>query len=118
MLTGTRQSGVDNDSYFDDMFLQIDTAQCELVISPAHQVANDDAFLRCRPNPAQSALIVEMANWHEPVPFQISDVLGKTVFAGELGSASHTIDVGGWNSGVYYLHTAGPRRMALMFVKQ
>ena len=118
VLTGTRQSGVDNDSYFDDMFLQIDTAQCELVISPAHQVANDDAFLRCRPNPAQSALIVEMANWHEPVPFQISDVLGKTVFAGELGSASHTIDVGGWNSGVYYLHTAGPRRMALMFVKQ
>lgn len=118
VLTGTRQGGTDNDSYFDDMFLQIDTAQCDLVISNVHQPAGGDALLRCHPNPAQSVLVVEMDNWQAPVPFQVRDVLGKSVHEGYLSGPSHSIDLDGWNSGVYYLSTSGASRSAVMFVKQ
>lgn len=115
VLTGTRQNGVDNDSYFDDMFLQLDTMRCEQVISTVKNPLSRNNTIRCYPNPVQSVVTVESLFWQKPEPFQVYDLLGKRVLGGHLNSKTHTIDMQGLAGGAYVLQAAGQQ---ILLVKQ
>jgi len=80
-LTGTRNSGVDNDSYFDDLFLRVgeSTENCSQILS-----VPDNSFivptLKVVPNPwVDSAEIILPKESYLEVKIIISNVLGKEV---------------------------------------
>jgi len=62
-LKGTRNIGVDNDSYFDDLFLSVGTApdrNCEAIVPIVGVRSFDIGDLKISPNPAQDYAKIEL----------------------------------------------------------
>lgn len=117
-MMGTRQAGTDNDSYFDEMFLKLDTAACES--SPVSSTQTRSAMLgiSVTPNPTHAEIEVQMSDYRQPVAYQILDVLGRQVKSGILRSNSVRIDLSSLNNGLYYFQTDGKNRAGVKFIKQ
>lgn len=117
VLMGTRQAGQDNDSYFDEMFLRIDTVGCNGIISAATEVQQDAALFRVFPNPASSEISIEAALWRENVRFEVSDAAGRTVMAGTMASQIQRVDVSDLSKGLYFIRFLGKADKPLKFIK-
>ena len=58
------------------------------------------------PNPSSGIFTVETEAFSEKIPYQISDVTGKTIASGRLTSRQQQIDISSAQSGLYFLKTS------------
>ena len=62
VLTGTRNAGTDNDSYFDDLYLTLGSksTDCDDIISSNPSLSNPTRFLNAYPNPSNNVTNVSL----------------------------------------------------------
>ena len=105
VLMGTRNAGTDNDSYFDDLFIKIQTTidDCE---SLEVGVKNPTGFspIKIFPNPSNGKISIEVSASMEGQDFSISNVNGKTTFNGKLKEGVQILDLKHLKPGVYFLN--------------
>ena len=71
------------------------------------------------PNPGSDRLNLKLSRLNDDTTIEVFDVLGKKVFADRLNSATKSIDVFKWNSGVYLVRiTSDNGTQTKRFVKQ
>lgn len=109
VLMGTRNSGIDNDSYFDEMFvkLNLDPTGCEEYVTvDVPNLTSEDSDLKIYPNPATSMIIVQQENWTgEAFNIRIIDRSGRVVLTETaVNSAAKSVDVNSLSAGVYIVH--------------
>jgi hypothetical protein len=119
VLMGTRQSGTDNDSYFDEMFLKLDTVGCTAPISTTKGRGISSHQVAVYPNPlvGYGQLQIEWPGWQPDTPFDVCDALGNRVVSGFLRSETQRIDLGELNDGVYWLRVFGRAAQTVKVVK-
>ena len=118
VLMGTRQAGLDNDSYFDEMFLQIDTVGCNGIVSELTEIQSDTNVFRVFPNPSSSEISIEAKLWQEGTSYVISDAAGRMCLSGQMIFPRQTVDVSSLPKGLYFIQLSGKTGGALKFVKQ
>ena len=105
VLMGTRNAGTDNDSYFDDLFIKIQTTidDCE---SLEVGVKNPTGFspIKIFPNPSNGKISIEVSASMAGQDFSISNVNGKTTFNGKLKEGVQILDLKHLKPGVYFLN--------------
>ena len=105
VLMGTRNAGTDNDSYFDDLFIKIQTTidDCE---SFEVGVKNPTGFspIKIFPNPSNGKISIEVSASMAGQDFSISNVNGKTTFNGKLKEGVQILDLKHLKPGVYFLN--------------
>jgi hypothetical protein len=106
VLMGTRESGSDNDSYFDDMFLQIDTLNCG-VLYPTCAVAPNIGVLSGGNNVCAGA--TQSFTCATPIEGSIYNwtVVGGTIVSGQ-GTAQVTVQWANGNNGTLNLQQIKP----------
>lgn len=117
VLMGTRNAGNDNDSYFDELFLKIDTTQCTQSVSIDYAQLIESQ-LSVFPNPVNEELTIIYKNYVQTVPYQIADVLGKIVMEGELTGKRSKIEVSALPKGTYFLQVKGGNQRGVKVVKE
>jgi len=118
VLMGTRQAGLDNDSYFDEMFLQIDTVGCNGIISELTEIQSNTNLFRVFPNPSSSEISIEAKLWQEGTNYVISDAAGRMCLSGQMIFPRQTVDVSSLSKGLYFIQLSGKTGGTLKFVKQ
>lgn len=102
ILTGTRNAGTDNDSYFDDLFVRIKPIgdDCEQL---SLEIQEEKDPLQIYPNPAGNVFYIETNTDYLNEPFQIYDKEGRVLIEGTLDSKKKKIDLSKYSTGVYYI---------------
>jgi Calcineurin-like phosphoesterase/Purple acid Phosphatase, N-terminal domain len=81
-LTGTRNSGADNDSYFDDLFVRVgnQTADCDEYVTSVKQVDYSAPTLEVIPNPWSGTTSITIPNLDTPgIEIVITNIMGQKV---------------------------------------
>lgn len=118
VLMGTRLAGNDNDSYFDEMFLKIDTVKCAQTLSIEDNPDVLTSKLSIFPNPASSELTIICKNYHKNVPYVIVNTAGNVVLAGELEGKRTKIEIANLPNGAYFLQLRGGNGQGVKFIKE
>lgn len=113
-VMGTRQAGQDNDSYFDELFLKIDTTDCSPLISGLTTIPSQATQVTLSPNPTQSTANIHLQPFLGPVSFRMMDIMGKQVMTGELTKAVSPINLSRLPSGIYFLQVSGGGRIRVV----
>ena len=102
VLTGTRNAGTDNDSYFDDLFIRIKPIgnDCEQL---SLDVEDKPDPISIYPNPTGDVFYVESNTEHLNLPLLVYNQEGKIIVEGSLDSIKKMIDLSSFPSGVYYI---------------
>lgn len=102
ILTGTRNAGTDNDSYFDDLFVRIKPIgdDCEQL---SLEIQEEKDPLQIYPNPTGNVFYIETNTDYLNEPFQIYDKEGRVLIEGTLDSKKKKIDLSKYSTGVYYI---------------
>jgi hypothetical protein len=77
---------------------------------------SDDCYVF--PNPSGDYLHIHSDLSEQQSKFNIIDVSGSTVYAGQLQSTETTIDISGLPTGIYFVQMLQPRERMLKFIKQ
>lgn len=116
VLTGTRNAGTDNDSYFDEMFVRLNLmpGECEQLIPTSSSTGwTRERSLRVFPNPSQGGVLeVEVPDWDgQAYELRLFDQAGRicTQLSRQTGYQIR-LDVSGLAPGWYNLSLCGPRR--------
>lgn len=106
ILTGTRNAGTDNDSYFDDLFVRIKPIgdDCEQL---SLDVEDDPYPIAIYPNPTGDVFYVESSAEYLNLPLQVYNQEGKILFETSFDSVKKMIDLSSFSSGVYYIKIGG-----------
>lgn len=118
VLMGTRQAGQDNDSYFDEMYLRIDTMVCNGIISKNAEVQDAAKIFRIFPNPASSEFHIETRLWQSGTSYIISDAAGRRCLSGQMTLPRQSVDISSLPKGIYFVQLLGKPGGAMKFVKQ
>ncbi|MDX1471963.1 MAG: T9SS type A sorting domain-containing protein [Flavobacteriaceae bacterium] len=71
------------------------------------------------PNPASTKINLRVLNLDSEVTLTVIDVLGKKILSKSLSQVNTSIDVSGWNNGVYLIRiTSDKKTQTKRFVKQ
>ena len=105
-LMGTRQSGSDNDSYFDDMFFYVDTVSCSNISAVQH-IGDATYRIRLQPNPVSDQLNVTIHPAPEQFTFKIFNAVGHEMTTGYSSDGYTRIPVDAWPAGMYYIQFSG-----------
>ena len=102
ILTGTRNAGTDNDSYFDDLFVRIkpigdDCEQLSLNLEEAI------SRIKIYPNPTGSVFFLESDAKLLNAPFYIYDQEGRILIEGIIDSLKKEINLSKYSMGIYYI---------------
>ena len=102
ILTGTRNAGTDNDSYFDDLFVRLKPIgdDCEQLSLDVEDKPDPIAIY---PNPTGDVFYVESNTEHLNLPLLVYNQEGKIIVEGSLDSVKKMIDLSSFPSGVYYI---------------
>lgn len=117
VLMGTRNAGTDNDSYFDDMFVQLDLdpGDCEEmapVFAPEARPA-EAGLIKVYPNPwrGEATLTLEVTDWDgQPYEAQLYDAAGRLLRNLKASGAQLQLSGSGLPAGVYLLKATRPGR--------
>lgn len=105
VLTGTRIAGLDNDSYFDDLFLRLGngTTACSEYVTRLHNTSKAIPTLQIQPNPwSQQTTIVLPEHTRSDVQLILYNMLGQTIVANTVHNGdSLTLTRGQLQAGVY-----------------
>lgn len=102
-MSGTRNSGTDNDSYIDDLYLHvIDGAiSCnEYIVSIAE---NKQSILLVYPVPASESVNVTIDRNYTGGTIAVYSVTGKLLFRKAIASATEYIDCRPFSEGMYFI---------------
>ena len=105
VLMGTRNAGTDNDSYFDDLFIKIQTTidDCESLEAGINYPTGLSPIM-VFPNPSNGKISIEVDESMAGKVFSISNVNGETTFNGKLKEGIQTLDLSQSKAGVYFLN--------------
>ena len=117
ILMGTRLAGNDNDSYFDEMFLKVDSVKCAQTTGIFDNSELFEPKLSLFPNPTNLELTVIFKNYRKDIPFEILDAAGKSVLVGDLIGKRTKIDVSSLSNGTYFLQVKGANGQGVKFIK-
>ena len=94
---GTRNSGSDNDSYFDDLFVKIDLfgLGCEQLTLNSDAINRRPISLKVYPNPFYDILYLEKKE-----RIVVRDILGKIIYS---SSNVNLVQTSNWDTGVYFI---------------
>ena len=109
VLMGTRNAGTDNDSYFDDLFLKIQTTSydCEsLEAGFNNSDIQKEVPIQIFPNPSNGTISLKVNASMEGKTFYISNVNGETAFKDKLKQGTHLFDLKHLKPGVYFLNAS------------
>tara|TARA_B110000046_G_scaffold163638_2_gene178688 strand:- start:4909 stop:7272 length:2364 start_codon:yes stop_codon:yes gene_type:complete len=108
VLMGTRNAGSDNDSYFDNMFLRVQTSieDCEEQVIGLDAL-DDSGVLYLYPNPSDGEISIQVPPILDAQEYFVSNALGENVKLGVLKKGIQTIDLSDLNKGVYFLNVPG-----------
>lgn len=108
VMSGTRQAGSDNDSYFDEMFLKLDTASCSGTGAAIEDETPQPKTMQMAiyPNPIQSKAQVVITGFERPVTYRVYDLLGREVAHGVFEHTASTLDLHKLHNGVYFVQIA------------
>ena len=109
ILTGTRFAGIDNDSYFDEMFVRINssTVNCEQASAGLPTEQTQTPQLLIYPNPTRDAIIIEAPDQFLGAAFTLTGRSGKVVQQGVLKKNKEKIDYRWLEEGIYFMHVEG-----------
>ena len=104
-LFGTRNTGSDNDSYFDDMFLRVGEPQSdcdEYTVSTGH-IPIPQVEMQIAPNPFQDMTRISLTSHrYENLSIEITDLSGRFVqHIGRIPSRAFNFRKGDLKSGMY-----------------
>ena len=102
VLTGTRNAGTDNDSYFDDLFIRIKPIgnDCEQL---SLDLEEDFLPIKIYPNPTGNVFFLEISSQILNTPFYLYDQEGRVLFEGIIDSLKKEINLSDYANGVYYI---------------
>lgn len=103
-MTGTRNSGTDNDSYVDNIFLTVSSSEpdCWHYANTSGTNIINDLGLKIYPNPANDFIqFTGLSSKNNSI--KITDVFGKIVFESQTFSESARIDISNIKSGFYFI---------------
>ncbi|MDB4682838.1 fibronectin type III domain-containing protein [Crocinitomicaceae bacterium] len=102
VLTGTRNAGTDNDSYFDDLFIRIKPIgnDCEQL---SLDLEEDVLPIKIYPNPTGNVFFLESSSQILNTPFYFYDQEGRVLFEGIIDSLKKEINLSNYANGVYYI---------------
>ena len=102
VLTGTRNVGTDNDSYFDDLFVRIKPIgdDCEQL---SLDLEEDALPIKIYPNPTGNVFFLESSSQILNTPFYLYDQEGRVLFEGMIDSLKKEINLSDYANGVYYI---------------
>ena len=102
VLTGTRNAGTDNDSYFDDLFIRIKPIgnDCEQL---SLDLEEDFLPIKIYPNPTGNVFFLESSSQILNTPFYFYDQEGRVLFEGIIDSLKKEINLSNYANGVYYI---------------
>ena len=105
LLMGTRNAGTDNDSYFDDLFIKIQTTvdDCES-LEVGLKKPTGLSPINVFPNPSNGKISIEASASMAGKAFFISNLSGETTFNGKLKEGVQTLDLSQSKAGVYFLN--------------
>ena len=108
ILMGTRNTGTDNDSYFDDLFIKVQTSidDCEEQ-TVGIETQDDTGHLQVFPNPSHGRISMHVGDPLDEKSYFITNAKGKKVKNGKLKKGVQTIDLSSLRSGVYFLNVKG-----------
>jgi hypothetical protein len=105
-LTGTRNAGNDNDSYFDDLFLRIgkESVDCADYLSSVSDLDNRISTLKVVPNPWSGSARIFIPNSHNSnVALSVTNPLGQPVSCPfKIEANSIILERGNLSAGVYF----------------
>ena len=105
-LTGTRNSGTDNDSYFDELYLKLGSAvtDCSVISSVVNQPTRAIKNLQVIPNPTETEghILLENANDSKTKLFLVDSKGSKVACAIKYQSDRIIIERGELVSGAYF----------------
>lgn len=105
-LTGTRNAGTDNDSYFDDLFLKLGNTNfdCSVISSVSNQPLARLALLKVNPNPVQTLGYIDLPNTnYSNLQLSIVDANGSKVNCPtQYETARITFEKGYLAAGIYF----------------
>lgn len=104
-LMGTRNAGSDNDSYFDDMFLQLNLGSngCEQYTSVGISERTDNKGVAVYPNPFTDEAIVEVVKPNGSIyTLNLFDRAGRAVKTLTSASGRFVLTNDGLSSGMYF----------------
>ncbi|HBS85919.1 MAG: hypothetical protein A2W91_08805 [Bacteroidetes bacterium GWF2_38_335] len=104
-MSGTRNSGTDNDSYVDDIFLTVSTSEPDCwhyANNLSVEKVNETQF-SIYPNPANDLLIVNSKGITEKSTIYLTDITGKTILKKAMNTDSSKIDISTINTGLYFV---------------
>lgn len=117
VLMGTRNAGNDNDSYFDEMFLKIDTTACTQSVSIDYGQLIESQ-ISVFPTPASEELTIIYKNFHQSIEYQMVDVSGKVVLTGELTGKRTKANIASLSKGHYFLQIKGANGKGISVLKE
>ena len=102
VLTGTRNVGTDNDSYFDDLFLRIKPIgdDCEQLTL---ELKEEVQPIKIYPNPTGNVFFIESNSSILNTSFYLYDQEGRILIEGILDSTKKEINLSNYAKGVYYI---------------
>ena len=102
VLTGTRNVGTDNDSYFDDLFLRIKPIgdDCEQLTL---ELKEEVQPIKIYPNPTGNVFFIESNSSILNTSFYLYDQEGRILIEGILDSTKKEINLSKYAKGVYYI---------------
>lgn len=108
ILMGTRNTGTDNDSYFDDLFIKVQTSidDCEEQAVGIEE-QEDTGHLQVFPNPSHGKISMRVGDPLDEKSYFISNAKGEKVKNGKLKKGVQTIDLSSLMGGIYFLNVKG-----------
>lgn len=106
MLSGTRISGTDNDSYFDDLFLQLGNLRddCSVYVTRNREIAATVPDLQVTPNPWKNTcrILLPATITAEPKLYLVNELGQKTPVLYQIEQDSLLLQRGNLPAGVYF----------------
>ncbi len=106
-LKGTRNTGTDNDSYFDDLFLTLgtETVDCEMMTSVSNSAAQMVGTLQIFPNPARQIIQIRVPEFSgQTLILQMTDAQGMKInISPQYENQTIWVNVNHLPAGVYYV---------------
>ena len=102
-MSGTRNSGTDNDSYIDDLYLHVvdGTISCNEYIDAISE--NEQFFLQVYPVPANESVNVSTNRNYTGGTIAVYSVTGKLLLRKAISSAIENIDCRPFSEGMYFI---------------
>ncbi|PKP03387.1 MAG: hypothetical protein CVU11_08610 [Bacteroidetes bacterium HGW-Bacteroidetes-6] len=104
-MTGTRNSGTDNDSYIDDLFLNVSTQQvsCNQYLIPTVIAEEQASGIRLYPVPAKDELFVETNELYSGALLSVYSLHGQLVKQVRIVSEKQPLNCEELPSGLYFI---------------